>query len=132
MRLKTARPEKWGVDFLLISPIFRPARSRKPAIGFRSAGGSAIDPVCLPMTLRQERVFRLVMEFLGHHGYPPTIAEIQKDCGLCNPGSVSRALAGLIRKEYLRREKGRHRGLRPGPAAGPYFLRRGWMDPKIG
>ncbi len=91
-----------------------------------------MDSICLPLTERQERVFRLVIGFLGDRGYPPTIAEIQADCELCNPGSVSRALTGLIRKDYLRREKGRHRGLRPGPAAGSYFRRRGWDYPELG
>ena len=91
-----------------------------------------MDPICLPLTERQERVLRLVIQFLGQQGYPPTIAEIQADCELCNPGSVSRALAGLIQKNYLWREKGRHRGLRPGPAAGHYFRRREWDFPEIG
>ncbi len=88
-----------------------------------------MDPICLPLTDRQETVLRLVIAFMGLQGYPPTIAEIQEGCELCNPGSVSRALSGLISKEYLRREKGRHRGLRPQPAAETYFRRRGWDWP---
>jgi len=88
-----------------------------------------MDPICLPLTDRQEFVLRTVVEFTAGHGFPPTIAEIQEGCELCNPGSVSRALSGLIRKEYLLREKGRHRGLRPGPAAEPYYRRRDWDYP---
>ncbi len=94
-----------------------------------------MDPICLPLTRRQEAVLRLVIAFMGRQGYPPTIGEIQEGCELCNPGSVSRALSGLIQKEYLRREKGRHRGLRPQPAAEAYFQLRGWdwpESPKIG
>ncbi|MBC8366074.1 hypothetical protein H8E52_01555 [bacterium] len=88
-----------------------------------------METICLPLTDRQETVLRLVIQFLGRQGYPPTIAEIQAGCELCNPGSVSRALSGLIHKEYLRREKGRHRGLRPRTAALVYFSRRGWDWP---
>jgi SOS-response transcriptional repressor LexA len=88
-----------------------------------------LDTICLPLTDRQETVLRLVIQFLGRQGYPPTIAEIQAGCELCNPGSVSRALSGLIQKEYLIREKGRHRGLRPMAAAELYFSRRDWDWP---
>jgi len=72
--------------------------------------------ILMPLTERQETVLRLVLRFLDERSYPPTIGEIQAGCELCSPGSVSRALGGLIRKDYLSREKGRHRGLRPGPA----------------
>ena len=81
------------------------------------------NPILLPLTERQETVLGLVLESLQQRSYPPTIAEIQERCALCSPGSVSRALAGLIRKEYLAREKGRHRGLRPGPALAAYRRR---------
>ena len=74
------------------------------------------DSILMPLTDRQETVLRLVLGFLERASYPPTIGEIQEGCELCSPGSVSRALDGLIRKGYLTREKGRHRGLRPGPA----------------
>ncbi len=88
-----------------------------------------MEIICLPLTNRQEAVLRLVIQFMGREGYPPTIAEIQAGCELCNPGSVSRALSGLIHKEYLRRQKGRHRGLRAMAAAEVYFSRRGWDWP---
>ena len=77
---------------------------------------AADNPILLPLTERQETVLRLVLVFLEGRSFPPTIGEIQEGCELCSPGSVSRALTGLIAKDYLSREKGRHRGLRPGPA----------------
>ena len=66
----------------------------------------------LPLSQRQGRVLLYIYDFIARNSYPPTVAEIQADLEIVNPGSVHKALSALERKEYLIRKKNEARGIR--------------------
>ena len=57
----------------------------------------------MPMTDIQSKVFGYIIRYLFDKRYPPTITEIQAELGFANPGSVSCALDGLEKKNYIYR-----------------------------
>jgi len=66
----------------------------------------------LPLSQRQGRVLSYIYDYIASNAYPPTMAEIQADLEIANPGSVHKALSALERKEYLTRKKNESRGIR--------------------
>ena len=75
-----------------------------------------------PLSTRQEAVFKAVLSFISAKDYPPTIAEIQKDLSINNPGSVHKALRALENKGYLVRQERKRRGIRLSDSAEERFL----------
>ena len=62
------------------------------------------------LTDPQRRAFRTVSDFIAQHGYPPTAQELADRLGLSAPSAW--ALVGqLVRKDYLKRESNKARGL---------------------
>ncbi len=56
-----------------------------------------------PLTLKQERVFSFLKDYLSRHGYPPTVREIAKHLKMAGPHSAKRFLDMLEHKGYIRR-----------------------------
>jgi SOS-response transcriptional repressor LexA len=66
----------------------------------------------LPLTENQNKTLLFIIHFMEKRGYPPTIAEVQKELGFSNPGIVFKILTSLGRKGYITRHKGEHRSIR--------------------
>ena len=56
-----------------------------------------------PLTLKQERVFSFLKDYLSRHGYPPTVREIAKHLKMAGPHSAKRFLDMLEQKGYIHR-----------------------------
>lgn len=55
-------------------------------------------------------MFRVVSQHLARHGYPPTCQELADELDVTAP-TAHALVRQLIRKEYLKRERGKARGL---------------------
>jgi repressor LexA len=76
------------------------------------------------LTGRQQEIWQFLTEYVGSHGYPPTVREIGEKVGLASPSTVHAHLANLERAGYLRRDPTKPRALellrdRPSAAAEP-------------
>lgn len=65
----------------------------------------------LPLSPKQEQIFRTVSSFITEKNYPPTIPEVQRLLDIENPGAIHKCFTALERKGYIVRKKGMHRGL---------------------
>jgi len=65
------------------------------------------------MTLppRQKQVLEFIREFLGKHGYPPTIRQIGAGLGIASTNAVAEHLAALERKGAISRDRSCSRGI---------------------
>lgn len=61
---------------------------------------------------RQQKMLRVIREYVEEYGYPPTFREIGDAVGISSTSVVSYNLGVLQRKGYLRRDKDVSRGLR--------------------
>lgn len=66
----------------------------------------------LPLSENQQRVYDFVASYIEERDYPPLLKEIQDSLHLTNPGAVHKCLKALETKGWIRREKGKHRGIR--------------------
>ena len=76
------------------------------------------------LTGRQQEIWQFLTEYVGLHGYPPTVREIGEAVGLASPSTVHAHLANLERAGYLRRDPTKPRALellrgRSSPGAEP-------------
>jgi repressor LexA len=72
------------------------------------------------LTGRQQEIWTFLTDYVGQHGYPPTVREIGEAVGLASPSTVHAHLANLERAGYLRRDPTKPRALellRDRPAA---------------
>jgi repressor LexA len=72
------------------------------------------------LTGRQQEIWTFLTDYVGKHGYPPTVREIGEAVGLASPSTVHAHLANLERAGYLRRDPTKPRALellRDRPAA---------------
>jgi repressor LexA len=72
------------------------------------------------LTGRQQEIWTYLTDYVGQHGYPPTVREIGEAVGLASPSTVHAHLANLERAGYLRRDPTKPRALellRDRPAA---------------
>ena len=60
---------------------------------------------------RRERILKYIREFLREKGYPPTVREIQRACGLASPRPVQYHLEALEREGLIERIPGVARGI---------------------
>jgi repressor LexA len=74
------------------------------------------------LTGRQQEIWTFLTDYVGKHGYPPTVREIGEAVGLASPSTVHAHLANLERAGYLRRDPTKPRALEllhDRPAAAP-------------
>jgi repressor LexA len=72
------------------------------------------------LTGRQQQIWTFLTDYVGSHGYPPTVREIGEAVGLASPSTVHAHLANLERAGYLKRDPTKPRALellRDRPAA---------------
>jgi repressor LexA len=63
------------------------------------------------LTGRQQEIWSFLTDYVGKHGYPPTVREIGEAVGLASPSTVHAHLANLERVGYLRRDPTKPRAL---------------------
>jgi repressor LexA len=63
------------------------------------------------LTARQQEIWNYLVEYVDHHGYPPTVREIGEQVGLASPSTVHAHLANLERAGLLRRDPTKPRAL---------------------
>lgn len=63
------------------------------------------------LTARQRMILEHLVEYVGDHGYPPTVREIGGFFGIKSTNGVSDHLRALERKGYISRQDGQSRGL---------------------
>jgi repressor LexA len=63
------------------------------------------------LTGRQQEIWDFLVEYVGGHGYPPTVREIGDAVGLASPSTVHAHLANLERAGLLRRDPTKPRAL---------------------
>jgi repressor LexA len=63
------------------------------------------------LTDRQQQIWNYLVEYVDHHGYPPTVREIGEEVGLASPSTVHAHLANLERAGLLRRDPTKPRAL---------------------
>lgn len=89
-----------------------PARSAPPALrAVTTVVNGFPDPVAAELTARQRRILEFIREWVGRHGYPPSVREIGEAVGLVSPSSVAYQLKELERKGFLRRDPNRPRAV---------------------
>ena len=65
----------------------------------------------LNMTKRQQEIFDFVKQYVGEHGYPPTVRDIGKAIGLASSSTVHAHLANLEKLGLLRRDPTKPRAI---------------------
>ena len=63
------------------------------------------------LTGRQQQIWTFLTDYVGRHGYPPTVREIGEAVGLASPSTVHAHLANLERAGYLKRDPAKPRAL---------------------
>ena len=63
------------------------------------------------LTGRQQEIWQFLVDYVGRHGYPPTVREIGATVGLASPSTVHAHLANLERAGYLKRDPTKPRAL---------------------
>ncbi len=63
------------------------------------------------LTTRQQEIWGFLVEYVDHHGYPPTVREIGEAVGLASPSTVHAHLANLERAGLLKRDPSKPRAL---------------------
>lgn len=69
-----------------------------------------------PLTMRQQKVLKVIRDSVATRGYPPSVREIGELVGLRSPSSVAHQLAALERKGLLRKDPNRPRAVDIRPA----------------
>nr|WP_245599641.1 transcriptional repressor LexA [Nakamurella lactea] len=64
-----------------------------------------------PLTMRQQKVLKVIRDSVARRGYPPSVREIGEAVGLKSPSSVAHQLSALERKGLLRRDPNRPRAV---------------------
>lgn len=64
------------------------------------------------LTYRQSQVLNFIRSFTGHHGFPPTYAEIGRHFGFSSKAHVAHYLRALQRKGFIAISPGTPRGIR--------------------
>jgi repressor LexA len=59
-----------------------------------------------------KRVLRAIRDYVEHKEYPPTIRELQADCGLASTSTVDHHLTILDAGGWIERDRNVSRGLR--------------------
>jgi repressor LexA len=70
-----------------------------------------VEELAADLTARQRRILEFIRDWVGEHGYPPSVREIGEAVGLVSPSSVAYQLKELEKKGYLRRDPNRPRAV---------------------
>src|SRR6516225_10536927 len=62
------------------------------------------------LTEHQRRTLTEIRDYVGHHGFPPTIQELADGLGISSASAYAQ-INHLVRKGYLRRESRKARGI---------------------
>ncbi len=65
----------------------------------------------MALTRRQKQVFDFIGEFIGAHGYSPSLEEIGQHFGLSSVATVHKHVTNLVRKGLLRRSWNQNRSI---------------------
>jgi len=76
-----------------------------------SVVGGLQDVLPDDLTARQRRILGFIRDWVGEHGYPPSVREIGEAVGLVSPSSVAYQLKELEKKGHLRRDPNRPRAV---------------------
>jgi repressor LexA len=71
---------------------------------------STTDPRAEPLSEPQRKTMKVIRDFIGRMGYPPTTGEIAAALGITMP-SAYQQIGIIARKGYIRREPGKARGI---------------------
>lgn len=63
------------------------------------------------LTVKQERVFVFICDFIKEYGYPPTVREIGTGVGLSSPATVKHHLDKLVNAGFLTIAEGKTRAI---------------------
>ncbi len=63
------------------------------------------------LTARQQEIWQFLVDYVGRHGYPPTVREIGVAVGLASPSTVHAHLANLERAGLIKRDPTKPRAL---------------------
>jgi len=66
-----------------------------------------------PQSERRTQILKFLQDFIEERGYPPTVRDIQKGCGISSTAVVQHHLNVLKREGLIRRERGISRGIWP-------------------
>jgi len=87
----------------------------KPGASFRNSAGEVRDfpdrDNGRPLTMRQQKVLKVIRDSVARRGYPPSVREIGEAVGLKSPSSVAHQLTALERKGLLRKDPNRPRAV---------------------
>ena len=72
----------------------------------------------LPLTKRQREIFDYLTEFIGQHGYAPSLEEIGRRFGLSSLATVHKHLTNLQEKGFIKRAWNRSRSVELVPTRG--------------
>lgn len=64
---------------------------------------TVVGPPALSLSERQAAIFHYLVQYVGTHGYPPTLREIGAHMRIKSPSGVNDHLAALERKGYIQR-----------------------------
>ena len=67
--------------------------------------------IMFPLTEYQKNTLQFIIDYIDENKFPPTINEIKNIIGIKNPGLVHKILCALEKKQYIRKNKGMHRGI---------------------
>lgn len=89
--------------------------ARKPGASFRNNAGEVREfpdrDNGRPLTMRQQKVLKVIRDSVARRGYPPSVREIGEAVGLKSPSSVAHQLTALERKGLLRKDPNRPRAV---------------------
>jgi repressor LexA len=86
------------------------------ASGSGGSGGGAASGASggrRPLTRRQREIFDFLRDFVGEHGYAPSLEEIGAHFGLSSVATVHKHVQHLAEKGYLRKAWNRSRSIEP-------------------
>lgn len=61
---------------------------------------------------KQALILSFISAYLARHGYPPSVRDITRDCGISSTSVTDYALHGLERRGLIKRDPKVSRGLR--------------------
>jgi len=82
-------------------------------LGKYGASPSFVDDIeDVRLSARQYRILEFIRDYVGEHGFPPSVREIGAAVGLVSPSSVAHQLVVLEQKGFLQRNPARPRAVK--------------------